>query len=608
MQVDPISGSDVVAEGNPAHIFAAALVDELARAGLEHVCICPGSRSTALAIVAASHPALRCWSQIDERSAAFFALGLAKATRRPAALICTSGTAAANFYPAVIEANYGHVPLIVLTADRPPELREWGAGQTIDQIHLYGNHVRWFAETAVPEADPQMLRYARELGCRAAAEAAGPPAGPVHLNLPFRDPLGPVRVRVDVSVKAGNADVARSRGRVYTDVRRFARAPKPDEVERLAQIALRCARGAISCGPMDAESDLCDGLAKLATRLGWPVLADPTSQLRSGAHTDGAPIFARSDLFLRDERIAEALHPEVVLRFGGSPTSKSFRLWLERQPPEDLILVDPTGSWNDPSHLASELLQVDPLALCDALNQRLSNRAIAREGWLEEFVRAEQRVDDVLEDTVATEEEMLEPRAVRELAAALPDGAILYVSNSMPVRDLDAFLPVSSESLRILANRGANGIDGMIASALGAAAAQRQPVVLMTGDLAFVHDVGALLIARRHEVNLTIVVFDNDGGGIFSLLPIADQADPNIFETHFRTPHGADLEALARAFGAAFARVTSWEHFRAEIKNALGSSGVSVVEIPIDRDRSVAHRREIERRVCEEFGRVGEQS
>ena len=169
MQVDPMSSSDGVAEGNPAHIFAAALVDELARAGLEHVCICPGSRSTALAIVAAKHPALRCWSQIDERSAAFFALGIAKATRRPVALICTSGTAAANFYPAVIEANYAHVPLVVLTADRPPELREWGAGQTIDQIHLYGNHVRWFAEAAVPEANPQMLRYARELGSRAAS-------------------------------------------------------------------------------------------------------------------------------------------------------------------------------------------------------------------------------------------------------------------------------------------------------------------------------------------------------------------------------------------------------------------------------------------------------
>jgi 2-succinyl-5-enolpyruvyl-6-hydroxy-3-cyclohexene-1-carboxylate synthase len=599
MQVDPTPDVGIGAESNPAHIFAAALIDELARAGLEHVCICPGSRSTALAMAAARHPALRCWSQIDERSAAFFALGIAKATRTTAALICTSGTAAANFYPAVIEANYAHVPLVVLTADRPAELREWGAGQTIDQVHLYGNHVRWFAETAVPEADPQMLRYARELGCRAAAEACGPPAGPVHLNIPFRDPLGPLCAPADVSMKPKSVDVGRSRGRIYTRVSRSAREPEFDQVERLVQIGLRCASGVITCGPMDAEGDLCDGLAKLATLLGWPVLADPTSQLRCGAHTENAPILANSDLFLRDERLAEALAPEVVLRFGGSPTSKSLRLWLERHAPEEFILIDPAASWSDPSHLASELVQVDPLALCDALNRRLSDPERESADWLRTFLRVEHCADRVLEDAVAAEDEIFEPRAVRELAAAMPDGAILYVSNSMPVRDLDSFLPVSKQPLRVLANRGANGIDGMIASGLGAAASQQQPVVLLTGDLAFLHDVGALLMARRHGVNLTVVVFDNDGGGIFSLLPIADQADPKIFETHFRTPHGADLEPVARAFGAAFERVISWEHFRTAIKNALGAPGVSVVEIPIDRDRSVAHHREIERRVCE---------
>jgi 2-succinyl-5-enolpyruvyl-6-hydroxy-3-cyclohexene-1-carboxylate synthase len=606
MQIDPTPGFNAGVEANPAHLFAGALVDELARAGLEHVCICPGSRSTPLAIAAAQHPALRCWSQIDERSAAFFALGIAKATRTTSALICTSGTAAANFYPAVIEANYAHVPLVVLTADRPPELREWGAGQTIDQVRLYGSHVRWFAEAAVPVAGPQPLRYARELGCRAVAEASGPPAGPVHLNLPFRDPLGPIHVPADASVEPASTDVARSRGRSYTRVSRSAPPPESAEVERLVQVALRCTRGVITCGPMDVEGDLCDGLVELATRLGWPVLADPTSQLRSGAHTERAPILANSDLFLRDERLADALAPEVVLHFGGSPTSRSLRSWLERHRPEEFILIDPAASWSDPDHLASELLQVDPLALCDALNRRISNPARGRGDWLQAFLRAEHCTTGILEDLVAAEEEILEPRAIRELAAAIPDDAILYVSNSMPVRDLDSFLPISRRLLRILANRGANGIDGMIASGLGAAASQRQPVVLLTGDLAFLHDIGALLMARRHDVNLTIVVFDNDGGGIFSLLPVAEQIDPEIFETHFRTPHGTDLEPVARAFGAAFARVTSWEHFRAAIKDGLGASGVSVVELPIDRDRSVAHRREIERRVCEALAREAE--
>ena len=262
-----------------------------------------------------------------------------KATRTATALICTSGTAAANFYPAVIEANYARVPLVVLTADRPPELREWGAGQTIDQVHLYGSHVRWFAETAVPEADPQMLRYARELGCRAAAEAAGPPAGPVHLNLPFRDPLGPMRAPIDTSLDSTPTVVARSENRNYTRVSRAARMPEPDDVERLAQLGRCSERGVIACGPMDVESDLCDALAELATRLSWPILADSASQLRTGSHTERAPILAHSDLFLRHEPLAEELAPDVVLHFGGAPTSKAFRLWLERRPPAELILI-----------------------------------------------------------------------------------------------------------------------------------------------------------------------------------------------------------------------------------------------------------------------------
>jgi 2-succinyl-5-enolpyruvyl-6-hydroxy-3-cyclohexene-1-carboxylate synthase len=315
-------------------------------------------------------------------------------------------------------------------------------------------------------------------------------------------------------------------------------------------------------------------------------------------------VLGNSDLFLRDERVARTLEPEVVLHFGGTPTSKSQRLWLEWHAPEHLILVDPEAGWSDPCHLASELLQVDPLALCDALIRRVS-RARDESAWLQRVLRAERCAAGVVESLITDEDELFEPRAIRELAEALPDGAITYVSNSMPVRDLDAFLPVSNRLLRVLANRGANGIDGMISSALGAAGSQPQPVVLLTGDLALLHDVGALQAARRHSLNLTIVVFNNDGGGIFSYLPVADRAEPEIFETHFRTPHGADLGGIVVGFGAEFERIGSWEHFRAVFKSALATPGVSVVEIPVDRDRSVAHHREIDRRVCEALARDG---
>jgi len=597
LRVDANCSASSDAGANPAHLFAAALVDELARAGVREVCVCPGSRSTPLAIAAAQHPLLRCWSQIDERSAGFFALGAAKATRAPTALICTSGTAAANFYPAVIEAYHAHVPLIVLSADRPPELREWGAGQTIDQVRLYGTHVRWFAETAVPDADPQMLNYAREVGCRAVAEACGPPAGPVHLNLPFRDPLAPT------SVSAESAIAATDHGsQAYTRICRGVQTPQREDVERLVELAQACERGVIACGPMDAEPELCAAIADLAATLGWPILADPTSQLRSGAHNPGAPVLGNSDLFLRGEQVTRTLEPQVVLRFGATPTSKSQRLWLEGCRPEHLILVDPEAAWNDPSHLASEILRVDPLALCDALNRCVS-RSRGESPWLQKALCAERCAVDIVESLIDDEAELFEPRAIRELAEALPDAAILYVSNSMPVRDLDAFLPVSNRPLRVLANRGANGIDGMLSSALGAAASQSQSVVLLTGDLALLHDVGALQAAQRHSLNLSVIVFDNDGGGIFSYLPVADRADPEVFETHFRTPHGANLGDIVGGFGSGFERVSSWEHFRAAFKSALATPGVSVVEVPVDRDRSVAHHREIEHRVSEALAR-----
>jgi len=442
-----------------------------------------------------------------------------------------------------------------------------------------------------------MLRYARELGCRAVAEACGPPAGPVHLNLPFRDPLEPTS-------SAANPDIdAAARGdRNYTRIGRSVRGPRPEDVERIAESAQMFERGVIACGPMDAAPELCAAVAELASVVGWPILADPTSQLRSGAHVERAPVLGNSDLFLRDERVARALEPEFVLRFGATPTSKSQRLWIEEHAPGHLVLVDPEADWADPSHLASERLQVDPLALCEALIERVAPSR-TESPWLQRMLRAERCAAEAVEICVSDEDELFEPRAIRELAAALPNDAILYVSNSMPVRDLDAFLPVSIRSLRVLANRGANGIDGMISSALGAAASQPQPVVLLTGDLALLHDVGALQAAQRHSLNLSIVVFDNDGGGIFSYLPVAKRADSEVFETHFRTPHGTDLGRIVSGFGADFERTSSWEHFRTAFKSALASPGISVIEIPVDRDRSVAHHREIDRLVREAFTR-----
>jgi 2-succinyl-5-enolpyruvyl-6-hydroxy-3-cyclohexene-1-carboxylate synthase len=602
-------GAAVADAPNRSHAFATALFEELARAGVRDVCLCPGSRSTPLAVATAQQPALRCWTHVDERSAGFFALGLAKAKRAPVALVCTSGTAAANFLPAVVEAHYARVPLLLLTADRPPELREWGAGQTIDQTNLYGRHVRWESEVALPEASGGGLRYARALACRAVETARGRPAGPVHLNLPFREPLEPIRVPGDVAPDLAERDplaAAGRPGRAFAAVALPELAPGAETIDAVAELVRRHPRGVIACGPLDADTELAAAVARLGRAAGWPILADPTSQLRRGAHVADAPVIATSDLFLREEAFAARRKPDVILRIGATPTSKALRSWTLRHAPEHLLLVDPDGAWNDPCHLASQVLRVDPAALCAAVCDGLAEGDAAPRGaWLADFAAADRRTSAAVERCLAEEESLLEPRAVRELDKALPDGSLLYVSNSLPVRDLDAFLPASTRPLRVLSNRGANGIDGMVSSALGAAAADCGRVVLLTGDLAFAHDLGGLLAARRHGLRATIVLLNNDGGGIFSFLPIAAYGDAVRFEENFRMPLGVDFAPAAQSFGVHFTRAVSWEHFRAAVKESASAASTSVIEVPVDRDRSVAHRREIQRAVREALAAEG---
>jgi 2-succinyl-5-enolpyruvyl-6-hydroxy-3-cyclohexene-1-carboxylate synthase len=443
------------------------------------------------------------------------------------------------------------------------------------------------------------LRYARALACRAVAMAEGRPAGPVHLNLPFREPLEPV---AEPAASTGELEPLAVDGRgeaPYTRAEMCPAAPAPELAAALAEFLREFERGVVACGPLDATPVAAHAMARLAAVLGWPLLAEPTSQLRRGPYLKGAPVIATSDLFLRDEATATRLAPDCVLRFGDTPTSKPFRLWLEQHRPRASILVDPDAVWHDPSHLASSVLRVDPELLCEALLQQLGERPAPLSAWLRDFLEAELRTRTTLEAALADEDSLLEPRAVRELGEVLPDGALLYVSSSMPVRDLDAFLAPGASALRVLCNRGANGIDGMVSSALGAAAAGEGPVVLLTGDLAFLHDAGGLLAAHRHALRATIVVLDNDGGGIFSFLPIAEHGEAVGFEEYFRAPHGLDLGAVARAYGAGFTRVDSWEHFRAALKESFAEPGVSLVAVPVDRDRNVAHLRDLYRAVSE---------
>jgi 2-succinyl-5-enolpyruvyl-6-hydroxy-3-cyclohexene-1-carboxylate synthase len=564
------------------YAYTGAFVQEMARAGVRHVCISPGSRSAPLALAIANQPALRSWTHIDERSGAFFALGLARALSEPVALLCTSGTAAANFFPAIVEARSAGVPLIVLTADRPPELRDVGAAQTIDQNRLYGAHAKWFVEVALPEATPDMIRYARALAGRAVARAVESPSGPVHLNFPFREPLVP-KAGSELRIVEGRGD-----GRPWVKVTRSRHVLDDEGARSFASRLSRAERPMIVCGPQ-MDSELAKPLSDLARAIAAPILADPLSQVRWGIH-DRRCVVDRYDAFLRHEPTARALAPDLIVRIGGTPTSKALLQFLERQASAPLIVIA-ESQWPDPSLLAEEMVRADPAATCAQLAKIIPANE-RHDGWLASWAHAEKITRNALDQYSCTLGEAFEGAALADVAGVLPDGATLFVSSSMPVRDLDAFAGGDQRNLRVLSNRGANGIDGVVSTALGAAAAMQNngPLVLVIGDLALYHDMNGLLAAKAHGIDATIVVLNNDGGGIFSFLPQAEH--PEHFEKLFGTPHGLDFEPVAALYHASYQRAHHSQSLRRCVSNGISQRGLQIIEMKTVRERNVQLHRE----------------
>lgn len=570
-------------QGETHFAYIGAFVDELACAGVRDVCYAPGSRSTPLAVMLARHPDIRMWMHLDERSASFFALGMAKASRRPVGMVCSSGTAAANFYPAVIEARYSRIPLIVMTADRPPELQDVGAPQTIDQNRLFGEHPRWFANVALPESTPEMVRYARTIAGRAVSEAMSDPAGAVHLNFPFREPLMPVEP------EETPIDVV-DRGRSHFRAVQAPGEPDPATVESLGNELAGLPRGLIVCGPQD-DPKLGSSVVELGRALGYPVLADPLSLVRTGPHYDEI-IIDSYDAFLKDPSVCEMLQPQVIIRFGAMPTAKPFLLYAQRFPKSWSILVDGGDGWNDPALLSNDVIHADPVRFCRAMSLVVSeNWCDSPSGWLEDWMAIDQSTRRTLTTEIDREETLFEGRIFQELARILPEQSTLYAGNSMPVRDMDTFFPASDSYIQMLSNRGANGIDGVVSSALGASTVSSGPTVLVIGDISFYHDMNGLLAAKLHELDATIVLVNNDGGGIFSFLPQA--AHPEHFEALFGTPHGIDFAPVADLYDLAYTRVASWDAFDGAVRDSIESGGVQIIEVPTpDRETNVAlHRR-----------------
>jgi 2-succinyl-5-enolpyruvyl-6-hydroxy-3-cyclohexene-1-carboxylate synthase len=572
--------------------LALTLVDELARCGLREACLAPGSRSAPLAVALAEHPAVRLHVHVDERSAGFFALGAAKAAGRPAAVLCTSGTAAANLHPAVVEADFGRAPLLVLTADRPPELRGTGANQAVDQVKLYGDGVRLFCEVGAPEAaaagpeDRGAGRYWRSLASRAWAAATGPPAGPVHLNLAFAEPLLPDPL-------GGEPAPGRPDGAPWTRATRPSLRPGAEEVAALRDAVRAGPRGLLVVGwGASPRPEALDAFAEAAE---WPVLADPLSGARRGPAA-----VSTYDSLLRVEAFAAEHRPDLVVRIGAGPTSKALTGWLDGSVPQ--IVVDPEGGWPDPGRTASQRLVTDPSALLELVATALSGgRGGPDPTWMRRWRAAEGVARRAIDELLDGIEEPFEGRVARDLVAALPRGATLLVGSSMPVRDVDAFA-APREGLRLLGNRGASGIDGLVATTLGAAAAAGGPTAALLGDLAFLHDAGSVLGAARRSPGAVLVVCDNDGGGIFSFLPQARLPAP-YFEELFATPHGLDLAGLAAAAGIPARRVTKASELLPALDRALGGGRTELLLVASDRDANLARHREVIAAVASAYAR-----
>jgi 2-succinyl-5-enolpyruvyl-6-hydroxy-3-cyclohexene-1-carboxylate synthase len=562
-------------EGDIALSYVTALLDALVDGGVAHMCMTPGSRSTPIALAASRHPAITLHVHVDERSSAFFGLGIAAATGQPVAMFCTSGTAAANHLPAVVEASLSRVPIIVMTADRPPELHGVGANQTIDQQHLFGGFVKWFCDTGVPVFERHERVHWASAGSTAINYAVRlHPPGPVHLNLPFREPLMPSGELLD----APELTTA-----TYTNTQ-----PTPDRMPAFLREVSTGHRVVVVAGRVRVPPQ---GLVEACAERGWPLLAEPLSGLRGGS-------LAAGSLLAADAGFRDRYHPDLVIQVGAAPTSRGVQELVRSA--DRLLIVDPDELVADPDRRATMTINKDPSEVAAALRAGTSSLPPTRPQWAGEWHDADGAVRHAVDTLLDAWDEPFEGRIARDLAAAIPDGGVLFAGSSMPIRDLDAYMR-PRDGLRVMANRGASGIDGLVSTVFGIAEVH-QPTYALLGDLSVLHDASGLLWGARRCKGAVIVVIDNDGGGIFSMLPQASLA-PDEFELLFGTPHGLDLEAIARAAGAGVRTADSARVVIPAINEAAATGGVQIVRVRLQRQRAVELRAEVSRTVSAALAR-----
>ena len=556
--------------------FCATLVDEWLVCGVEHAVICPGSRSTPLAIALADRAELKLHVFHDERSAAFAALGIGKASKKPAILLCTSGTAAVEFHAAVVEADHAQVSILVCTADRPPELQNVGAPQTINQQNLYGESVRSFVNAPVADVREknQWRNLARDAWQSSLGVSLNKSPGPVHMNLQFREPLVGVSDNLPKQLKPISAESVRHKN-IW----------KINFVKRTKFLKLIKKRRVL----VIAGADLSDGsgLLQLANNMGWPVLADP----RSGTRIDGNEVvISAMDSMLRDEQFAKSHQPEIILRFGAPLVSKVVNSWLAASKASQIVVTG-TPVLIDPEQMTKLHIVSDVKAISNWISK--IDRNEDRE-WLTSWSDAEGKAQDAIDAALTYEVSLSEPAVARAVYRSIPDSSNLFVSSSMPIRDVEWFTAPRS-GLQVYANRGVNGIDGVVSTAIGVALSTNKTTFLLIGDLAFLHDSNALINLLTRNIDLRIILVDNCGGGIFSFLPQATSMDNSKFEKVFGTPHDTDLLLIAKAHGLKTTVVTSLE----QLSESLLINGPQVIQISTDRSENVRVHERINKMVSE---------
>jgi 2-succinyl-5-enolpyruvyl-6-hydroxy-3-cyclohexene-1-carboxylate synthase len=550
--------------------WSAWLIEELVAQGVALFCISPGSRSTPLTVSAARHPTALAKIFHDERAAAYFALGFARATGAPAALICTSGTAAANYFPAVIEANVEHLPLLVLSADRPPELQHSGANQTIEQTQLFGAHVRWFHDPGCPREDAQAAEV-KSWAAQAVHRTLVPDAGPVHLNLPFREPF--LSSSASLPPVLGAPHVQLSRPVLQMD----------EQTRRKLEELLQSPCGVITVGGIPAKA--VEPLRRALSRIGWPVFADIASGLRFGELSCRITL---ADQALLHAEIRQKWHPTVWLHIGNSLVSKRYLQWWETCEQACKVVLTPHTERQDPVHRPQWRVQAHYEAWAETIETRAPSAD--RRAWLEQWQGASQQLEQHAQAWWDQTDELRETSVVRALVEQTPEGRGLFVGNSLPVREIDMLAPARDSRLDVAANRGASGIDGLLATACGWAEGRQAAVTAVLGDVSTLHDLNSLLLMRNSAVPIVLVVFNNDGGGIFQWLPISQQND--VFEGYFATPHGCQFEKCAEMFSLAYFSPKTLSEFREMYAKACMSGTSSLIEVATDRQKTFLQQQE----------------